>query len=260
MALSARTLYASDDATLARVACDGIDPARPQLEPTRRDSIVIVLRGAFELRDAKGRVVLDPSLAFTFQADSEYVVRHPCGGGDLCLSLSGPAATRLAQTSPRLKPIEANDWARVLALAGAINSPEDAAALEEALYEALAPESEAPPKTARGRELAEEVGHVLRRHPGARLSLSELGRAVGYSEFHLCRVFRRATGTTIQAFHLELRLRHALALTLDTKRALADIALETGFSGQAHLTNRFRDRFGVTPGRARAGASLRAGV
>jgi AraC-like DNA-binding protein len=31
--------------------------------------------------------------------------------------------------------------------------------------------------------------------------------------------------------------------------ALVDVALETGFAGQAHFTRRFTEAFGMTPGR-----------
>jgi AraC-like DNA-binding protein len=108
----------------------------------------------------------------------------------------------------------------------------------------------------RERDLCEHVAYLLRQHIDGRVTLSEIARAVGYSEFHLCRVFRRTMGLPIQAFHRELRLRHALALVLDTHQPLAAIALDTGFASQAHLTTKFCARFGVTPGRARAAGAL----
>jgi AraC-like DNA-binding protein len=51
----------------------------------------------------------------------------------------------------------------------------------------------------------------------------------------------------------ELRLRHALALLVDGSAPLADVAAQAGFASQSHLTNRFRERFGVTPREARMG-------
>jgi AraC family transcriptional regulator len=68
---------------------------------------------------------------------------------------------------------------------------------------------------------------------------------------HACRAFRRATGATIHARVREARLRHALALLLDTDRPIADIAIDVGFANQGHLGNAFAARFGVSPGRAR---------
>jgi len=72
------------------------------------------------------------------------------------------------------------------------------------------------------------------------------------SLFHACRLFRRATGSTIHRFHEELRLRHALARVLDTDEPLARIAVALGFANQGHFGNRFRRRFGVAPGAARS--------
>ena len=73
------------------------------------------------------------------------------------------------------------------------------------------------------------------------------------SRFHACRVFRRATGVGLHERRRELRLRHALALLVGSARPIADIAAATGFASQSHLTNRFRERSGITPRAARLG-------
>jgi AraC-like DNA-binding protein len=248
MALSARILHRSAEVTLARVACDGVDHARPDVEPARADQIVVVLRGAFELR-AGTRLVADPSRAVVLRDGGEHVFRHPAGG-DVCLAVSGPIARRLAQRGPRLRPLEARAWSRLRRLAAAA-SHDDALAVAAVLHEALAAPEHDVERPRRERALAEEAAFLLRRRVDARPSLGELARAVGCSEFHLCRAFRRATGVTIGAFARELRLRHALALVLDTTQPLVDVALATGFSSHAHLTTQFRARFGRTPQAAR---------
>ena len=83
------------------------------------------------------------------------------------------------------------------------------------------------------------------------LPLGALAARVRLSPFAACRLFPRATGFTIHQYQIELRLRHALALLLETRRSLADIALEAGFANQGHFGNHFRRRYGVTPGQAR---------
>ncbi len=69
--------------------------------------------------------------------------------------------------------------------------------------------------------------------------------------FHACRAFRRAMGTSIHRYQAELRMRHALALVLDTRRPLTDVAYEAGFANQGHFANAFRKRFGAAPSAVR---------
>lgn len=256
MALASRALHRSSQLTLARVACDGVDAPRATVEPVRGNRIVVVLRGAFELRGG-GRVIANPTRAFVLRDGGEHVFRHHAGG-DVCLSVSGPTATRLAARGPSVRPLDVRAWSRLRALAPTVDGDGDGAALalEETLEDTLAADAgragaDEPLTLGRARALADEVRFVLAQRLERAPTLAVLARATGVSEFHLCRAFRRATGGTIGAWSRELRLRHALALVLDTRRPLVDIALATGFCSHAHLTAQFRDRFGVSPRRAR---------
>ena len=53
----------------------------------------------------------------------------------------------------------------------------------------------------------------------------------------------------------------ARVATPENEAKLAEIAAATGFASQSHLTNLFRARFGITPGRVRTrdGQRLLAG-
>ena len=83
------------------------------------------------------------------------------------------------------------------------------------------------------------------------VSLDDLARLANLSPFHFVRVFRRAVGAPPHAYLMNARLRAARAL-LATDLRLADIAQDTGFTDQAHLTNTFRRFTGLTPGRYRS--------
>jgi len=255
MALASRVVHRSTGVTLARVACDGVDAPRPVVEPVRGDRLMVVLRGAFELRGGR-RTIADPTRAFVLRDGGEHVFRHPAGGGDVCLSVSGPIAARLAARGPTVRAIDAHGWSRLRALA---DGCDDMLHVEETLHATL-DAGEEPPGDRRRRALADEIAFHVRRHVGRTPSLAELAGAVGVSEFHLCRVFWRATGTTIGDFRRELRLRHALALVLDTRRSIVDIALATGFSSHAHLTAQFHARFGAAPRRVRQNGLAQSGI
>lgn len=98
-------------------------------------------------------------------------------------------------------------------------------------------------------ELAEAATAVLSSDLGVRLGLSEIGAALNVSPFHLARVFRAQTGTTLHAYRESERLRAAVDEGLAAPRSLSRIAAELGFSSHSHFTARFRQRFGTTPSR-----------
>lgn len=84
-------------------------------------------------------------------------------------------------------------------------------------------------------------------------SLKELGLLADVSPTHLVRVFRARYGCSVGGFARRLRSEHARNAVLHTRRELAEIALEAGYSDQSHMTREFRRRFGRTPGELRAG-------
>lgn len=112
----------------------------------------------------------------------------------------------------------------------------------------VAPRAKAPPAAALARArdylaacYAENVG------------LAQLAAAVGLDRFALVRGFSRAYGLPPHAWLLQERVRRAQGL-LRQGRPIAEVASEVGFADQSHLTRRFKQIVGVTPGRYRAAA------
>ena len=128
------------------------------------------------------------------------------------------------------------------------------AALRTAFRDAAPP----PPPPLPQRELVERVREVVARDPFARLTVRALAAAVGASPYHLCRVFRRVTGSTLHHHLLELRTRVALERVADAG-SLSRLASQLGFASHSHFTAEFRRRFGRTPSRLRAELSGHAG-
>lgn len=88
------------------------------------------------------------------------------------------------------------------------------------------------------------------------VTLAELARITGFSQFHLCRIFRDATGVPPYAYLIRTRLRRARRL-IAAGEPLSTVAYATGFSDQSHLTRHFKRAFGMTPGQyARAALEL----
>jgi len=156
---------------------------------------------------------------------------------------SGRAAGRLYLRQRRLH--------RQLA-AGAIGDPLDADEaivnlLDAAVREACGVRPEPSPATpAERQEIVAKVMAVIAAHPAANPPLRELAEAANCSPYHLCRIFRGATGYTITGYKHALRLHLALG-ALRRRRDLTEIALSLGYASHSHFTCYFRRHFGMTP-------------
>ena len=104
-----------------------------------------------------------------------------------------------------------------------------------------------PPAGSEPRAVARAEAY-LRAHWDRPVSLSELSRAAGLSQFHLHRSFSRSVGLPPHAFQLQLRVDRAKTLLADGLD-IAAVAQRTGFADQSHFTRIFRRSVGVTPGR-----------
>jgi AraC family transcriptional regulator len=103
-------------------------------------------------------------------------------------------------------------------------------------------------------ELASAAWELLGSSFCSQLTLDELARAVYCSPYHLCRVFRRHTGTTIHQHLTQLRLRAALEQLLESEISLTALSAELGFASHSHFTQAFRAAFGLTPSEVRRSA------
>jgi AraC-like DNA-binding protein len=107
----------------------------------------------------------------------------------------------------------------------------------------------APQRTATRREhrdLVEGVRDLIGRDLRAPLSIDQLADGVAASPFHLSRVFRRETGSSVHGYRTQIRLRASVERVAAGDR-LADVAQDLGFASQAHFADRFRRTYGVPP-------------
>ena len=97
------------------------------------------------------------------------------------------------------------------------------------------------------RRQIERVKEAVAVEPDRKWSLDQLAVIACASPYHLARVFRETTGTSIHQYLLRLRLGLALRRLLASEADLATIASDLGFSSHSHFTARFRALFGTTP-------------
>ena len=86
---------------------------------------------------------------------------------------------------------------------------------------------------------------------GTGVGLAELAAHVGLSPYHFQRTFKRELGLSPHRYLTEKRLEIARQRLARSDEPIVDIALECGFSSQAHMTSTFTRQLGVSPGRYR---------
>ena len=136
-------------------------------------------------------------------------------------------------------------------------SPAYTDALIEALATGLVHRHGEVPERPRGRtgRLSERclrrVTAYVEAHLAEPIPVDELAALAHCSSAHFSRLFRDRTGLTPHRYHLEQRLSRARELLLTDDSSIAEIALAVGFSSQSHLSRRFGQRYGTTPGAVR---------
>ena len=103
----------------------------------------------------------------------------------------------------------------------------------------------------------QRVLDFIEAHLGEPLPLSRLADVAGLPLFGFARAFRAALGCPPHRHVLQRRLARAREWLARSTLPLAEIALQLGFSSQAHFASSFRQANGCTPAKYRA--QFRAG-
>lgn len=104
---------------------------------------------------------------------------------------------------------------------------------------------QAPGRGGGPRWLDDVMALVRSAEPARELSL--IAEAVGRDPGHICRAFRAAFGCSVHEYARMVRIERAAVRLRTTEDPLVRIAIETGFSDQAHFTRVFKAHMGVTP-------------
>ena len=287
-----RVLFQSDSIIIGQFCCSAAHPQFNLAGCTSVRPSISLPRVPIQFRFGSASVVGDPATAVMFDfgqvyrrsaivpagSVTDWIEINPDILREIMLPLDSRADERAAAEgrfpfkTARVPAPAYLPWrARLAQLApGGVVDPLHRLAIEEAAlgiaFDVLAAEYSARhparPRVeggGRGRasaDIAEHVrvilGQCFRESP----TLGEIARRVGLSVFHLCRVFRLQTGSTIHEYVDRLRVRSAADALLTTERSCLRIALEAGYATEPHFSERFVREFGVRPGRFRRMARL----
>ncbi len=101
------------------------------------------------------------------------------------------------------------------------------------------------------RAAVRQVREYLNEHYSEDVSLPQLARLVNLSQSYLSRVFKAETGVSLPHYQTQIRIDRARSMLLQGLSA-KQVAANTGFVDQSHLTYHFKRFVQTTPGRYRA--------
>lgn len=86
----------------------------------------------------------------------------------------------------------------------------------------------------------------INRHLTEGISFDALSSEIHLSRYHICHLFKKYTGMTLNQYIINRRISKAKKLLL-TRKPVSEIALETGFSSFSLFTRTFKKITGTTP-------------
>lgn len=97
------------------------------------------------------------------------------------------------------------------------------------------------------RRVVQRVERLLLDRCDRPLDVPELAREIGWSEVRLRRAFQHVHGTSLRAFHRQVRMRRAGELLAHTALTVKEVAEQLGFSSAFHFSEAFKDSCGLSP-------------
>lgn len=270
-------IYAGDGIQVTRSWCRV--PFEEQTDEHTRDhhTLILVRHGSYMLWNARGRGVVDTSSVALYNPGEPFVGAHPNGcGDDGWTLLLRPDLVRplLRRHRPALADSEAPAFPapvgylspetrlRHRLLLSEIDRADDRLAVEEAaqgLLDALAGSLFEPgarpvatdPEDGDPRPYVERAALYLAKSFRGPVQLADVARASYTSTFHLCRLFKSQTGSTLHQYLTRLRLGAALDALAQPRVGIWEVAREVGFVSHSHFTAAFRRELGCTPSEVR---------
>lgn len=109
------------------------------------------------------------------------------------------------------------------------------------------------PRTSRitsGQDVPEEIVTALQyidQHYKENIDLDAISDILHMSKYHFCRLFHNTTGATFLQYLYNIRLTKVHNLLLETSMTLTEIAAQTGFSSNSHLSRVFQKVYQTSP-------------
>lgn len=223
--------------------------------------LTLVRRGGFTRRVDGMTAYIDPTMAYVNLPGTVQQIGHPVDGGDECtiivlsedqmveLAGDGVFPSTIIQTDPAIDVEHRALIVRLRHGADLFESQERLAQLIGNLVESAWPgrlSNERPATTSAHRRIVDYAREAIAADP-ADVEISALSNHLGYSRFHVSRIFTRLTGTTLTTHRNRVRVAAALDRLAAGEANLATLAADLGFVDQSHLVRVLRRSTGKHP-------------
>lgn len=228
--------------------------------------IVLPHRGVFVRRVGGREIVASPAVAVFYNKGEVGRILHPVDQGDSSTVLTPSSSTleslvRLSGSLPLaavpLAGCSMVDHARLRHRLRDGASNVDGLAVDELAANLMVRAVGVPIRrpsawsTTRHERIASRVEALLAVRFRENVSLSELAVDSDVSVFEVSRAVSRARGRSVTDLRGVLRFRHALKHLNDDGMTLSALAVESGYSDQAHMSRAFRRLVGMAPAETR---------
>ena len=233
----------------------------PEYINRKEYGLVLVRRGGFTRRVEGIESYVDPTSAYFEPPCTEVAIGHEVDGGDDCtvialseeevvqLTGDGLVPNKLIFTTP---DIDVGHRALIARSRHGIDDFE----LQERLTVLLGALAEVaqPGKLTTRRAQTQAAHHRIVDHvrqaiaaDPAYVELGRLAAELGYSRFHVSRIFSRMTGSTLTRYRNRIRVTAALDRLAGGEPNLARLAADLGFVDQSHMVRVIRGSLGEHP-------------
>lgn len=106
---------------------------------------------------------------------------------------------------------------------------------------------------AKSRYIQEALRYIEAHYMESEISIRDVSGAVGLSEGHLSRMFKKETGITVMNCITRYRMSRALELLSDCRNKVYEVAEQVGYRDIAYFSNTFKKLVGMTPSEYQSG-------
>lgn len=100
-------------------------------------------------------------------------------------------------------------------------------------------------------QLMQEIATYIYDNYDKRISLDDMSRKFHISRSYLSKKFKAITGFGFKEYLINVRIKNACAMLLETNKSITDIAFECGFNDSNYFGDAFRHVKGVSPNKYR---------
>lgn len=146
---------------------------------------------------------------------------------------------------------------KLLSLFKAINMVENECEIQSKFYDAVTNLmlkhgifSQKPVRIREDNSLIDQACQYITANASRSISLEDIAAEVNLSPYYFSRLFKQTTGLSPHSYLNQQRVEF-VKNRINQAVSLAELALKAGFSDQSHMNRRFKEIYGITPGKYR---------